>query len=91
MAGRDNNPSGHPPSEQRVFFEFTQLGQQFRVAAIDEATGTEVVIICPGSHRCSAWRSRSSATSSAFLRTNRHRRPAPASMPERQPSRSPAA
>lgn len=47
MAGRDNNPSGHPPSEQRVFFEFTQLGQQFRVAAIDEATGTEVVIICP--------------------------------------------
>jgi len=47
MAGRDNNPSGHPPSEQRVFFEFTQVGQQFRVAAIDEATGTEVVIICP--------------------------------------------
>lgn len=47
MAGRDNNPSGNPLSEQRVFFEFTQLGQQFRVAAIDEATGTEVVIICP--------------------------------------------
>jgi hypothetical protein len=30
-----------------VFFEFTQLGQQYRVAAIDEATGTEVVVICP--------------------------------------------
>ena len=41
MAGPDNSPSG------RVFFEFTQLGQQFRVAAIDEATGTEVVVICP--------------------------------------------
>jgi len=42
MAGRDDNsPSG------RVLFEFTQLGQQMRVAAIDEATGTEVVVICP--------------------------------------------
>ncbi|MDB5541578.1 MAG: serine hydroxymethyltransferase [Devosia sp.] len=42
MAGRDDNrPSG------RVFFEFTQVGQQMRVAAIDEATGTEVVVIAP--------------------------------------------
>ena len=42
MAGRDDNsPSG------RVLFEFTQLGQQMRVAAIDEASGTEVVVICP--------------------------------------------
>ncbi len=42
MAGREeNSPSG------RVLFEFTQLGQQVRVAAIDEATGTEVVVICP--------------------------------------------
>lgn len=40
MAGRDiKGPSG------RVLFEFTQLGQQMRVAAIDEATGTEVVVI----------------------------------------------
>lgn len=44
MAGPDTSQSG--PSH-RVLFEFTQLGQQTRVAAIDEATGTEVVIICP--------------------------------------------
>jgi hypothetical protein len=31
----------------RVLFEFTQLGQQMRVAALDEATGTEVVVIAP--------------------------------------------
>lgn len=30
-----------------VLFEFVQLGQQMRVAAIDEATGTEVVVIAP--------------------------------------------
>jgi hypothetical protein len=30
-----------------VFFEFTQLGGQMRVAAIDAATSTEVVIIAP--------------------------------------------
>ena len=47
MAGPHNGPSGHSPSEHRVFFEFVQVGQQFRVAAIDEATGTEVVVICP--------------------------------------------
>lgn len=41
MAGRDDSQSG------RVFFEFAQLGQQMRVAAIDEASGTEVVVICP--------------------------------------------
>ena len=41
MAGRDDSQSG------RVFFEFAQLGQQMRVAAIDEATGTEVVVIAP--------------------------------------------
>ena len=34
-------------SEGRVLFEFVQLGQQMRVAAIDEATGTEVVVIAP--------------------------------------------
>lgn len=31
----------------RVFFEFVQMGQAMRVAAIDEATGTEVVIMAP--------------------------------------------
>ena len=30
-----------------VLFEFTQLGAQTRVAAIDAATGTEVVVIAP--------------------------------------------
>lgn len=30
-----------------VLFEFAQLGQQMRVAAIDAATSTEVVIIAP--------------------------------------------
>ncbi|MVS97818.1 DUF6898 family protein [Devosia marina] len=30
-----------------VLFEFVQMGQQMRVAAIDEATGTEVVVITP--------------------------------------------
>lgn len=44
MAGRD----GKPPSGQ-VFFEFIPLGAQMRVAAIDEATGAEVVIVAPRS------------------------------------------
>jgi hypothetical protein len=30
-----------------VFFEFTQLGGQMRVAAIDVATSIEVVVIAP--------------------------------------------
>jgi hypothetical protein len=30
-----------------VLFEFVQIGQQMRVAAIDETTGTEVVVIAP--------------------------------------------
>jgi hypothetical protein len=30
-----------------VLFEFTQLGQQMRVAAIDAASSLEVVIIAP--------------------------------------------
>jgi len=34
-------------SSVEVLFEFTQLGQQVRVAAIDAATATEVVIIAP--------------------------------------------
>ena len=45
MAGSDRSQSG--PPQQRVLFEFTTLGQQVRVSAIDEATGTEVVVICP--------------------------------------------
>ena len=30
-----------------VLFEFTAVGQQMRVAAIDPATGTEVIVISP--------------------------------------------
>lgn len=30
-----------------VFFELRKVGQQMRVAAIDAATGTEVIIIAP--------------------------------------------
>ena len=37
--------SGGPSGE--VFFEFTQLGAQMRVAAIDAATATEVIVIAP--------------------------------------------
>ena len=33
--------------KSEVFFEFTQIGQQMRVAAIDAATAVEVVIIAP--------------------------------------------
>ncbi len=39
----DKPPSG--PSE--VYFEFVQLGQQMRVAAIDARSGIEVVVIAP--------------------------------------------
>jgi hypothetical protein len=38
---------GRGGKSSEVFFEFTQLGQQMRVAAIDAATSTEVVIIAP--------------------------------------------
>ncbi len=34
-------------SEGAVLFEFVQIGQQMRVAAIDEETGIEVVVIAP--------------------------------------------
>jgi hypothetical protein len=33
--------------EGEVFFEFVQIGQQMRVAAIDVDTGTEVIVIAP--------------------------------------------
>jgi hypothetical protein len=38
---------GGQGSPGEVFFEFTRFGQQMRVAAIDAATSTEVVIIAP--------------------------------------------
>jgi hypothetical protein len=30
-----------------ILFEFVQLGNQMRVAAIDSASGTEIVVIAP--------------------------------------------
>ena len=39
-------------ADGEVLFEFTQVGQMMRVAAIDEATGIEVVVITPvNAHR----------------------------------------
>ena len=37
--------STRPPGE--VYFEFTQIGPQMRVAAIDTNSGIEVVVIAP--------------------------------------------
>ena len=34
-------------AEGEVYFEFVQVGQQMRVAAVDAATGTEVIVITP--------------------------------------------
>jgi hypothetical protein len=34
-------------SDGEVYFEFVQVGQQMRVAAVDAATGTEVIVITP--------------------------------------------
>lgn len=34
-------------ADSEVYFEFVQVGQQMRVAAIDAATGTEVIVITP--------------------------------------------
>jgi len=43
LAGRGDQGE----SAGEVLFEFTQVGQQMRVAAIDPGTSTEVVIIAP--------------------------------------------
>lgn len=37
----------HGGKSGEVLFEFRQLGPQMRVAAIDAATGVEVVVIAP--------------------------------------------
>ncbi len=41
--GADKNA----PPRREIYYEFTQLGGQMRVAAIDGATGIEVVLIAP--------------------------------------------
>jgi hypothetical protein len=42
-AGGTKQPSG----SGGVYFEFTQIGGQMRVAAIDAKTGIEVIVIAP--------------------------------------------
>lgn len=34
-------------ADGEVYFEFVQVGQQMRVAAIDAATGVEVIVVTP--------------------------------------------
>lgn len=34
-------------AEGEVYFEFVQVGQQMRVAAVDAATAVEVIVIAP--------------------------------------------
>jgi hypothetical protein len=36
-------------ADGEVYFEFVQVGQQMRVAAVDAATGIEVIVITPAS------------------------------------------
>ena len=36
-------------ADDEVYFEFVQVGQQMRVAAIDAGTGMEVIVITPAS------------------------------------------
>ncbi|RUT32538.1 serine hydroxymethyltransferase [Arsenicitalea aurantiaca] len=36
-----------PGARGQILFEFTQIGQQMRVAAIDADSGTEVILIAP--------------------------------------------
>ena len=38
---------GNNAGRADVYFEFTQIGGQMRVAAIDGKTGTEVIVIAP--------------------------------------------
>lgn len=42
FGGQKGSPAG-----AEVFFEFTQIGGQMRVAAIDASTGIEVIVIAP--------------------------------------------
>jgi len=39
--------SGKPSGPGDVYFEFTQIAGQMRVAAIDAKTGIEVIVITP--------------------------------------------
>jgi hypothetical protein len=39
--------TGDNAGRAEVYFEFTQIGGQMRVAAIDAKSGTEVIVIAP--------------------------------------------
>ena len=39
--------AGDAPKPGEVYFEFTAIGRNVKVAAIDAATGTEVVVMGP--------------------------------------------
>lgn len=39
--------SGSASGQGEIYFEFTQIGGQMRVAAIDARTGIEVIVIAP--------------------------------------------
>ena len=43
--GTDDTPG--PGRQDEILFEFTQIGGQMRVAAIDGRTGVEVIIVAP--------------------------------------------
>jgi hypothetical protein len=65
--------TGGTTSTGQVFFEFTQVGSQMRVAAIDAATSIEVVLIAP----LTASRSHMQSLALAKLRRRLATEPAP--------------
>jgi hypothetical protein len=64
-------------NDDQVLFEFVQVGAQMRVAAIDSATGTEVVVITP----VAATRNQMQQLALAKLRRRLAETPAPAPAP----------
>ncbi|WP_127752522.1 MULTISPECIES: serine hydroxymethyltransferase [unclassified Devosia] len=64
-------------NDVQVLFEFVQVGAQMRVAAIDSATGTEVVVITPAA----ATRTQMQQVALAKLRRRLAETPAPAATP----------
>jgi hypothetical protein len=64
-------------NDDQVLFEFVQVGAQMRVAAIDSATGTEVVVITP----VAATRNQMQQLALAKLRRRLAETPVPAPAP----------
>jgi hypothetical protein len=44
-----NRSAPPPPPKRAIIFEFQQIGNSVKVAAVDEATGVEVSIVGPAS------------------------------------------